>query len=186
MGLLALSLLFVGIVLFVNGMGRIKNIDPKSTAVLNLIVGFIIISGNLMAMGKAADIMAYQNIASGYLFGFTYIFIFANSMFDLDLKPFGWFSLFAAIYACVMGILALGISPSIMESDIWGGTSLVAAVADYKFAYLWFMWTILWLSGFVEIICNVKMAKIAPYIVMVEGIFAAFIPSILMFLGLWA
>ena len=166
MGLLALSLLFVGATLVTNGICRICKIDAKSTSALNLITGFVLVSGNLIALTKAAEIVDYINVASGFLFGFTYIFIFANNAFSLDLRPFGLYSFFATIYAVTMGIVST-----------CGG--------DAKFAFLWFAWAVLWFSGTAEINFNWKISKIAPYIVIAVGIFAAFIPAMMMFLSIW-
>ena len=165
MGILGISLLFVGIVLVMNGVNRLSNVDAKSTAFMNLVTGFVIVMANLIMLTKAEDILQYQNVASGFLFGFTYLFIAANYLWKLDLRPFGWFSLFVAIYAVVMAISA------------WG--------ADIRFVLLWSAWAVLWLEGFLELVLNMKLSKLFPYLAIVEGIFAAFIPAMLMLTNRW-
>ena len=161
--MLGISLLFVGIVLVINGVGRLCNIDAKSISVMNIIVGFVIVAGNFIMLTKAPDTANYIDIASGFLFGFTYIFIAANYLFKLDLRPFGWFSFFVAIYAIIMSVMSF-------------------VDASYIFGALWAAWAILWLEGFLEIVCKFKLAKIFPYLSILEGIFAAFVPAILLLL----
>ena len=164
MGLLGISLLLVGITLISNGVNRFANVDAKSTAFMNLVTGILLITGNIIALAKAAEIIEYQNVASGFLFGITYIFIAANYLFNFDLRPFGWYCLFVAAYAVVMAVSSIG---------------------DYKFVFLWSAWAVLWGEGFLELAAGLKLAKIFPYISIAVGLFAAFIPSILMLTNNW-
>ena len=166
MGVLGISLLFVGMVLVMNGVSRFCNIDAKSTAFMNLVTGTIIVLCNFIMLTKATEIIEFQNIASGFLFGFTYLFIAANYLLKLDLRPFGWYSLCVAIYAGVMSASAF-------------------YNADIRFGLLWGAWTILWLEGFLELVLKMKLAKFFPYLSIAEGIFAAFIPSMFMLMNLW-
>jgi acid-activated urea channel len=165
MGMLGLSLVFVGIVLVSNGLNRLTGVDGKSIAVMNLFTGFILVTGNLIMLSRAGVVQDYQNVASGYLFGFTYLFIAANYLFKLDLRPFGWFSGFVAVYAVVMCVNVAG--------------------ADGWLAVLWGAWAVLWLEGFLELGLKLKIGKIFPYLSMAEGVFAAFIPAVIMLLGKW-
>ncbi|MCL2702786.1 MAG: acid-activated urea channel [Defluviitaleaceae bacterium] len=149
-----------------NGAGRFSNIDAKSTAFMNVVTGFVIIILNVVGIARAETIFDYQNIASGFLFGFTYIFIASNYLFKLDLRPFGWFSLFVAVYASIMAITSY-------ETDI-------------RFTLLWGAWALLWLEGFLELVLKIKqLGKLFPYLAIAIGIFAAFIPAMLMLLNRW-
>ena len=165
MGMLGISLLFVGIVLVSNGVNRLCGVDAKSTAFMNLVTGFIIVSGNLIMLAKAGGILDFQNVASGYLFGFTYLFVAGNYLFKLDLRPFGWFSGFVAVYATIMAITSYSV--------------------DIRFTLLWGAWAVLWLEGFLELVLKLKIGKIFPWLSIAEGIFAAFIPSVFMLLDKW-
>ena len=166
MGMLGLSLLFVGIVLVMNGVNRIIGVDAKSTAFMNVVTGLIIVVGNFIMLAKAADVIHFQNVSSGFLFGFTYLFIAGNYLLKLDLRPFGWFSLFVVIYAVVMSV-----------SSYYFG--------DVKICLLWAAWSILWLEGFLELSLGLKLGKFFPYLSILEGIFAAFIPAMLMLTNNW-
>jgi len=166
MGLLGISLLFVGITLVSNGIYRFLNVDAKSTAVMNLFTGSIITIGNIIMLAKAGDIMQFQNVASGFLFGITYLFIAANYLFKLDLRPFGLFSLFVAIYATIMAILNYN-------------------TIDLRFTLLWGAWAILWLEGFLELVLKWPLGKFFPFLSIAIGIFAAFIPAMYMLTDKW-
>ena len=165
MGFLGISLLFVGITLVSNGLNRFFNTDAKSAAIMNLFTGSILVTGNIIMLAKAAEIMQFQNVASGFLFGVTYLFIAANYLFKLDLRPFGIFSLFVAIYASIMAISSYN--------------------TDIRFVLLWSAWAILWLEGFLELVLKLKLEKAFPYLSIAIGIFAAFIPSIFMLTDRW-
>ena len=164
-GMLGISLLFVGIVLVMNGVNALCKIDAKSSAIMNLVTGFVIVAGNLIMLTKAVESVQFLNIASGFLFGFTYLFLAANMLLKLDLRPFGWFSLFVAIYAVIMAI------------DCYS--------FDIRFTLLWGAWALLWLEGFLELALKLKISKVFPYLSIAEGIFAAFIPAILMLMAKW-
>jgi len=165
MGLLGISLLFVGITLVSNGLNRFFKTDGKSVAIMNLFTGSILVIGNIIMLAKANDIMQYQNVASGFLFGITYLFIAFNYLFKLDLRPFGLFSLFVAIYATVMAISSYNV--------------------DIRFVLLWSAWAILWLEGFLELVLKFKLEKIFPYLSIIIGLFAAFIPAMFMLTDKW-
>ncbi|GAB6391115.1 MAG: acid-activated urea channel/. AmiS/UreI family transporter [Treponematales bacterium] len=168
MGQLGLSLLFVGIVLVMNGALRLSGVDSKSTAAMNIITGSVLVLSNFIQLARAAgETAVFLNTASGFLFGFTYLFIAANHLFSLDWRPFGWFSLCVAVYASVMGCVA------------W-------TPGDLRLAALWFAWAVLWLEGFVETVLGVKrLSKVFPWLSIAEGVFAAGIPSVFMLLGRW-
>jgi acid-activated urea channel len=164
MGFLGLSLLFVGIVLVMNGVNRLLNVDAKSTAFMNLVTGGILVFGNFIMLDKAVDTADFVNVSSGFLFVFTYIFVAANYLFKLDLRPFGWFCGFVAVYAIVMSV------DSFMK-----GFNFMGA--------LWAAWSLLWAEGFIELaLGRAKIGKTYPFLAIFEGIFAAFIPAILILL----
>lgn len=167
MGALGISLLFVCIALLNNGVGALKKTDAKTLSFLNIVTGFVIIAVNLISLSKADTTMAYLNVASGFLFGFTYLFVAANMLFKLDGSAFGWFSLVVAVFATIQGVIALA------DGIVWMGL-------------LWIMWALLWLEGFLELSCKVKrLGKVYPWLAIFEAVFAAGIPAVLMLLEVW-
>ncbi len=164
--MLGVALLFVGITLISNGCLILQKSNPKSIALMNIITAIVLIFGNFIALGRAETMVDYSNVGGGFLFGFTYAIIACNLLFDLDPKANGWYSLMVAIFAIVMGISSLN-------------------TATYNYAYLWFAWSILWASTFVEVVLNKPLGKFTPCLCIAEGIFAAFIPAIMMFFEIW-
>lgn len=167
MGALGLSLVFVGIILVLNGVNRLLGMDAKSTAVMNIITCFVSLSVNLIALTKATGTIDYQNIAAGFLFGFTYFFHAVNHLFKLDWRPFGWYSLFVAVFAAVI------------TAQSW-------LAGDIRFFLIWGAWAILWLEGFFEHALRMeKLVKIYPWMSIFEGVFTAFVPALLMLTDKW-
>ena len=169
--MLGVVLLYVGIVLINNGIARIANIDAKSMAVMNVFVGFLsitiniitIIHGDFEAINGVGD---FYSAATGLLFGFTYLFVAVNGIFNLDTKLYGYYSLFVAINS---------IPAAIIEFFVNG---------HHKMGIIWILWGILWLTGYIE---NVKKKELifVPYLDIFECIFTALIPVFLMLTNLW-
>ncbi len=160
--MLGVSLLFVGITLISNGCLILQKVEAKSIALMNVITAIVLIGGNFIALANAQTMMDYSNAGGGFLFGFTYAIIAANLLLKLDPKANGWYSLMVAIFATVMGI-----------------TSIQSGA--YNYAYLWFCWAVLWASTFVEAVLNKPLGKFVPILCIFEGIFAAFVPAVMMF-----
>lgn len=173
-GQLGLSLFFVAITLLINGVSTWRKTDAKSMAVFNVITGFVIVAVNLIALFRLDGTLAsadlaqfYMNTTAGFLFGFTYIFIAANLLLNLNPEPFGWFCLCVAVFAVVNAVGAF------MAASIWIGL-------------LYVLWAILWLEGFLQFVTKTKgMDKIYPYLAVFEAVVAAGVPAILMLLDVF-
>jgi len=167
MGVLGVYLLFVGITLVLNGVARLTNINMKSVALMNAITGLIIVVASFINFSHAQTTGNFADVASGFLFGFTYVFIAANNWFNLDWRPFAWFSLFVAIWAIYQTILSA-------QAHSWG------------FVWLWLAWAAVWANGFLDTIVGMKsMGRIFPYLSIFVGITAAFIPAMMMLTDTW-
>ena len=191
--MLGIALIFVGIVLVHNGvmfMSKTKDGKPliaksgKSVAFFNAIVGGILVITNLiwlglhapgeLAAGELSRHIIFQNVASGLIFGVTYLFIAGNILFKLDMRPFGLFCLGASVYAFIMVIdnfIAFGNG---WHYGLW-------------LALLWITWFFLWFSGTLQFTFKWRlMEKVFPWISIGVGIIGAFIPAIFLLLGHWA
>ncbi len=164
--MLAVALTFVGITLVMNGVLIFGKADPKTLSMMNIITAIVIVVGNFIGLARAESVMDYQNAAGGFLFGFTYAILASNMLFGLDGRAYGWYSGMVAVFAIVMGTVTIP-------------TGL------YQYVFLWYAWAILWGSGFVESACGKPLGKFTPVLLILEGIFAAFVPAILMHLGMW-
>ncbi|MBP3888906.1 MAG: AmiS/UreI family transporter [Cellulosilyticum sp.] len=168
--MLGVNLLFVGIVLISNGACKLTNIDPKSTSVINLFVGVLSLYSNFVNLAQGN----YYAAGTGLLFGFTYLFIDIDLLFNLDTKAFAWFSTFVAINAVIFGT---------MEGFL--GDQFLNITGDIRWAFIWYAWAILWGTAFVEDILGKKLGKFTPILQIFEGIFTAWIPGVLMLIGKW-
>ena len=168
--MLGVCLLFVGIVLINNGICNLCNVDGKAAAVMNIFTGGLSVFINFVNLVQGN----YYAAGTGLLFGFTYLFVAANNIFKLNSKPFAWFSTFVAINAIVFGTL-----------EGFVGSQALGIEPDIRWAGIWYLWAILWGTSFVEDILGKKLGRFTPCLQGVEGIITAWIPGLLMMIGLW-
>lgn len=125
------GLLYVGAVLFINGLMLLGVIPGKSAAVLNIFVGGMqVIFPTIIILQADGDAGVIFGAAGLYLFGFTYLYVAANQIFDLPGEGLGWFSLFVAVCAVYIGMI------NFLRLD------------DPVFGSIWMIWAVLWLLFF--------------------------------------
>jgi hypothetical protein len=163
------GLLFVGAVLFINGLMILGKVDTRAAAIFNLFVGalqvltptYLIIAAN----GDASEIL----LASGiYLFGFTYLYVGIGLLMGLDTTGVGWYSLFVAIVAVGYSFI------SFHRFD------------DYPFGAIWLYWAFLWFLFF--LLLGLKMDYLGPYVgwvTAIEGWVTGVIPAWLLLADYW-
>ena len=123
----AVGLLYVGAVLFINGLFLLGKIPGKSAAIMNIFVGVMQIVFPTIILAQSGGDPAIILGASGlYLFGFTYLYVGLNQIYNVSGEGLGWFSLFVAFVAVVFGILQF------------------TQANDPLFGVIWFLWAILW------------------------------------------
>jgi acid-activated urea channel len=168
--MLGVCLLFVGIVLINNGVCTLSNVDKKAAAVMNILTGGLSLFINFTNLVQGN----YYAAGTGLLFGFTYLFVAFMDIFDLDPLPFAWFSTFVAINAIVFGYVE-GIA----------GSEALGITADWRWAAIWWLWAVLWGTSFVTDILGKKLGKFVPALQIFEGIVTAWIPGVMILLGVW-
>ncbi|MDO5743807.1 MAG: AmiS/UreI family transporter, partial [Micrococcaceae bacterium] len=127
----SVGLLYVGAVLFINGLNLLGKIPGKSAAVMNFMVGGMQVVFPTIMLAQADGDPAVILGASGlYLFGFTYLYVGFNSVFDLPGEGLGWFAIFVAGLAVAFGILQF------------------TQLNDPLFGVIWFLWALLWTLTF--------------------------------------
>lgn len=167
------GLLFVGAVLFINGLLLLGLIDPKAAGVFNLFVGamqvftptYLIVT----AGGNTNTILAASGL---YLFGFTYLYVGINLLAGLDSTGVGYFSLFVAIMA--LGYSAVNFSRA------------GEGVFDRAFGVIWLYWAFLWALFFV--LLGLKKEALTTYtgwVAAIEGWVTGAIPAFLALTGHW-
>jgi putative amide transporter protein len=166
----SVGLLFVGAVLFVNGIMLLGWLDTKSAAPINFFVGglqvltptYIIFTAN----GNEDTIL----FASGlYLFGFTYLYVGINLAAGLDGGGLGYYSLFVAVCAVVFSYL-----------------NFSSRLHDHSFGVIWLYWAFLWLLFF--LLLGLKMDSLGRYtgaVAAIEGWVTGVIPAFLLLTGNW-
>ncbi|EOI6018909.1 AmiS/UreI family transporter [Enterococcus hirae] len=170
--MLGVILLYVGMVLISNGFYRLYGLNDKSLVVMNYFTGglglFLNLGSILIGVATNQSSEWFYASATGLLFAFTYLYTAINSTFDLDQRLYGWYSLFVAINAIPAGLLCFyGI----------GGNAI--------YGLIWWLWGILWFTGFIENALGKNLGKSVGYLSIFEGIVTAWIPGMLMLLSLW-
>jgi putative amide transporter protein len=164
------GLLYVGAVLFINGLLLIGVVEGRAAAPINLFVGALqVVTPTYLIFTANGDPAAILAASGLYLFGFTYLYVGIGLLADLDSTGVGWFSLFVAITAV--------------------GYSYVnfAIVGDPAFGVIWLYWAFLWALFFV--LLGLKHDWIGAYtgwVTIIQAWVTAAIPAFLLLTNLWA
>lgn len=165
----AVGLIYVGAVLFLNGMMLLKKVDQRAAAIFNLFVGALqVITPTVLIItnpGRPLEILGASGI---YLFGFTYLYVGITILGNFDSTGVGYFSLFVAV-------MALGYA--------YANFTLLG---DPAFAVIWLYWAYLWFLFFV--LLGLKREEITRYtgwVTAIEGWVTAAIPAYLILAGFW-
>lgn len=127
----SVGLLYVGAVLFVNGLMLLNIVPARSAAVLNLFVGVLqCVLPTIMLVMADGDAAATLAASGLYLFGFTYLYVGIVNLAGLEPEGIGWFSLFVAGGAVVYA----GLSFTVVDDPVFG--------------VIWLAWAVLWLLFF--------------------------------------
>ncbi|MET9873335.1 AmiS/UreI family transporter [Actinacidiphila glaucinigra] len=163
------GLLFVGAVLFMNGLLLLQKVDPKSAAVFNLFVGALQVLTPTYLIFTAGNDQDKILAASGlYLFGFTYLYVGIVLLAEIDNICVGWYSLFVAI-------VALGYS--FVNFHLF---------KDYPFGVIWLYWAFLW--GLFFLVLGLGKTELSTYVgwvTAIEGWVTGVIPAALLLSGYW-
>lgn len=166
----ATGLLFVGAVLFLNGVMILGRVDPRAAAAFNLFVGGLqVVTPTYLiftAGGDSKKILAASGI---YLFGFTYLYVGFGLLAGLDSTGVGWYSLFVAAAAVGYSYASFRI------------------LKDKPFGVIWLYWAFLWFLFF--LLLGLKLDGLTQYVgwvTAIEGLVTAAIPAYLILTGYWA
>ncbi|TFC93582.1 MULTISPECIES: AmiS/UreI family transporter [Cryobacterium] len=127
----AVGLLYVGAVLFINGLMLVGAIPGKSAGILNFFVGGMqVIFPTLIILGADGDLAIIFGAAGLYLFGFTYLYVAILQFTGISGEGLGWFSLFVVLCATVIGVLQF----TLLDDPVFG--------------VIWLIWAVLWFLFF--------------------------------------
>ena len=163
-----IGLLFVGIVLLVNGLNALGIVPAKSTAVLNLFVGTMqVVLPTIILIQNSSDLAVINATWPTYLFGFTYLYFGINILFSVEPEGFGWFSAFVAAIA--------------------GYEAILAWQTDPIFAVIWLTWAIMWTLFFLILaLGKTQLTRFAGWFLIIFGIPTCTISALFLFQDVWS
>lgn len=169
----AVGLLYVGAVLFVNGLALCGLVRGTSMIPMNLFVGLLQVITPLYLIFSADGDQATIVGASGlFLFGFTYLYVAMNNAFDLDGTGLGWFSLFVAVSAIVYSWWNFANYSAL--------TSNANALGDLL-GVLWASWAVLWFLFF--LVLGLGRTALTPFTgawCAAQGIYTGLVPALVL------
>ena len=140
MGMLGAALVYVGFVLFLNGLLVIGKLDGKHVFPMNIFTGVLIFMGVMRTVAAQGEgITPYFFAMQSLLFAFTYLWLAINSIWDLDGKGCGWYCLLVSITAIPTAFTAL---------------------PDLGLFILWLMWSSLWFLFFLLLGLGKEVSKV--------------------------
>lgn len=162
------GLLYVGAILFLNGMALMGYVKDRGAVPLNIFVGLLqVITPTYLIFTADGDSDVIFGASGLYLFGFTYLYVAMNTIWGFDGTGLGWFSLFVAIAAIAYAVVA-------------------AVRGDYAFAVIWLLWAYLWWLFFQ--LLGRERGELTAYtgaVAAIEGWTTAAIPAFLLLIGQW-
>jgi hypothetical protein len=164
------GLLFVGAVLFINGIMLLGWVEGKSAIPINFFVGALqVLTPTYLIFTANGDQDAILAASGLYLFGFTYLYVALNLALNLDSTGSGFFCGFVAVCACVYSGLNFG------------------RLNDNGFGVIWLYWAFLWALFF--IVLGLKQDWLTKYtgaVCATQGWVTGLIPAFLLLTGKWS
>jgi len=164
----SVGLLFVGAVLFLNGLLFLGKADAKGVAVFNLFVGVLqtAIPFYLIATAKGPE--EILGAAGIFLFGFTYLYVGVVNLAGLNSGGIGWYSLWVAVMATGFGL------------------TNILRFHDTPTGLLWLQWAVLWGLFWVVLALGVeRLTALAGWLTLILSVTTCSIPGFLLLLGEW-
>jgi len=165
----AVGLLYVGVVLFVNGVALLGHVSGRGAAPLNLFVGALqVVTPTYLIIAAAGDPDRIALASGLYFFGFTYLWVGINAITGWPAEGLGWFSLTVAAAAVGFALHSL------------------LLVGDRVFTVIWLLWAVLWFAFF--LLMARGRTELAPAIGVLaagEGLLTAAVPAFLIITGWW-
>lgn len=167
--LLGLALLYVGAVLFLNGLWLTGRIGDNEISVINIFVGGLTLLVALYsAFGPDADAATIKAAALTLLFSFTYLWVALNRYNGADGRGLGWFSLFVSITVIPIAMETLAGAQSTW--DVW-------------FGLCWAAWAVLWFMFFLLLAMQKPIARVTGYMTSLQGVLTGWLPGFLLLNG---
>lgn len=168
--LLGFALLYVGAVLFLNGLWLLGHIQDREIVVINVVSGFVTLAVAMSsAFGAGADLTTVKAAALTLLFTTTYLWVAYNRVVTVDGRGLGWFSLFVAITVVPVAL---------------GTFAQASSVTDLWMAMNWSAWALLWFMYFLLLALQKPILRATGLVTLLVGIGTGWLPGYLMLEGL--
>lgn len=162
--MLGLVLLYVGAVLFVNGIWLLDRITSREVAIMNVFTGLVGLVVAVFAVA-AQDLPSVQLASYVLLFAFTYLWVAYNQFITAEGSGLGWYCLFVAVTAVPVSIITL--------SDTGGDTFLT------WLGLSWAVWAVLWFLYFLLLALKRPIQRIAALVTIFAAVATAWVPGFL-------
>ncbi|WP_112466132.1 AmiS/UreI family transporter [Streptomyces triticisoli] len=163
------GLLFVGAVLFINGLMLLGKVESRSAAILNIFVGALqVVTPTYLIINANQDPRLIMLASGIFLFGFTYLYVGIGLLMGLDTTGVGYYSLFVAIVALGYSFISFRL------------------FHDQPIGVIWLYWAFLWFLFF--LLLGLKREALTPYtgwVTAIEGWVTGVIPAFLLLTGYW-
>lgn len=167
--LLGFALLYVGAVLFLNGLWLLGRIEDREIIVINVASGFVTLCVALyLAFGPGADAGSIRAAALTLLFTTTYLWVAYNRVVAVDGRGLGWFSLFVAVTVVPVALKSFATAQSTL--DVW-------------MALNWTAWAVLWFMYFLLLALKKPILQATAVATLAIGIATGWLPGYLLLEG---
>ncbi|AXI44008.1 AmiS/UreI family transporter [Sulfitobacter sp. SK011] len=163
--MLGLPLLYVGVVLILNGLWLRGRIDDREIILINLCVAGISFLVALHAALFAQAVGDVRSAAMVLLFAITYLWVAYNRITGCDGRGLGWFCLIVAITVIPMAASTLAQGTGFMF--IWLGLC-------------WAAWAVLWFMYFLLLTVQMPILKQTAYFTLFCGVFTGWMPGMIL------
>lgn len=166
--LVGLSLLYVGIVLILNGIWLFGRIPDREIVLINICVAGIsfLVALHTAFFGETiADIRAS---AMTLLFAITYLWVAYNRVMECDGQGLGWFSLIVAI--TVTPVAVLGFAQADGAMGFW-------------IAFCWAAWAVLWFTYYLLLAAERPIQRFTAFLTLGVGITTGWLPGMVLLFG---
>lgn len=169
LSLTGLTLLYVGVVLFVNGLWLLDKLDKKEIVFIDSFVGLTsFLIALYLVFSPGATFVTIKAGAFTLLFSCTYWWVAFNQHQNADGRGLGWYCLFVAITAVPVTISTYKGAHTIGE--VW-------------FAICWGMWAVLWFAYFLNLVFSKATKKAVGWLTLFIGLVSAWVPGYLFVCG---
>lgn len=165
----AVGLLFVGAVLFVNGLLFLGKVDPRSAGVFNLFVGALQTAIPFWLISHATTPDEVLGAAGIFLFGFTYLYVGIGNLAGLPGDGLGWYSAWVSVMAAGFGVVN------------------IVRFHDTPTGLLWLQWSVLWAAFWVVLALGVsRLTTAAGWLTLIQSATTCTVPGFVILLGKWS